>query len=60
MPEDLTHDIDNYLRFVEKSRQIEPDFLKSAKIDGRMRGILLDWMIQIQVSNSFGLSTIDF
>lgn len=46
--EQMAESIDSYLKAVEKDRQIERDFLKNAKIDGRMRGILLDWIMQIQ------------
>uniref|UniRef100_A0A914E7A7 Cyclin B n=1 Tax=Acrobeloides nanus TaxID=290746 RepID=A0A914E7A7_9BILA len=45
---DFAEDIDQYLRYLEKVRQIEPDFLNGKNIDGRMRQILVDWMIQVQ------------
>jgi len=46
--EQLAVDIDKYLSLIEKKRQLDSNFLKEAKIDGRMRGILLDWIMQIQ------------
>jgi len=49
VPVDFADDIDKYLRHLEKVRQIEPDFLKGKKIDGRMRQILVDWMLQIHL-----------
>lgn len=46
--ESMAEQIDQYLKDVEKMRQLDSDFLKDEKIDGRMRGILLDWVLQIQ------------
>lgn len=39
VPENFAHDIDKYIKLLEETRRIEPNFLKDATIDGRMRGI---------------------
>jgi hypothetical protein len=46
--EEMAGQIDQYVTMVEKARKIDTDFLKGEKIDGRMRGILIDWILQIQ------------
>jgi hypothetical protein len=55
--EETAADIDNYLKALEKKRQPAADFLKHAQIDGRMRGILLDWLLQIQAKFQLSAET---
>lgn len=45
---EFADDIDKYLRHLEKTRNIQPDFLRGKKVDGRMRQILVDWLMQVQ------------
>jgi hypothetical protein len=46
---EFAEDIEQYLRYLEKVRRIEPDFLHGKKVDGRMRQILVDWLMQVQL-----------
>lgn len=48
MQVEFAEDIDQYLRYLERIRHVEPDFLRGKKVDGRMRQILVDWLMQVQ------------
>lgn len=36
-----------YLRYLEDQTAIKPDFLKGFSINGKMRAVLLDWLIEV-------------
>jgi hypothetical protein len=54
----MAKDIDNYMKAVEVMRRMDSTFLEGAQVDGRMRGILLDWVTQLQTK--FGLTAETF
>jgi len=39
----------NYLRHLEKETAVKQDFLKGCPINGKMRGVLLDWLIEVHL-----------
>jgi len=39
----------NYLRQLEKETAVKQDFLKGCPINGKMRGVLLDWLIEVHL-----------
>jgi len=41
-------DIDAYLRHLEEKQALPENFLSSGKVDGRMRAILVDWLVHVQ------------
>ncbi|CAD5210354.1 unnamed protein product [Bursaphelenchus xylophilus] len=40
-------DVDNYLRILEKKKQMEPDFLRGRAVEPRMRELLVDWVLNV-------------
>lgn len=61
MTVDCAEDIDRYTRYLEKLNKIPADFLslKVGGVDGRMRQILVDWLIHVRfISNE--LASISF
>ncbi|NXJ68593.1 CCNB1 protein, partial [Rostratula benghalensis] len=46
-------DIYKYLRYLEENKPIRPKYLAGQEINGNMRAILADWLVQVQVK--FGL-----
>ncbi|NXT90125.1 CCNB1 protein, partial [Anhinga rufa] len=42
-------DIYNYLLELEKRQPIRPEYLASQEIDGNMRAVLMDWLVQVQM-----------
>lgn len=43
------NDIYNYLRSLEVQYPVNEDFLKGLKVSGRMRSIILDWLLQVSM-----------
>lgn len=39
----------NYLRVLEEQTKVKPDFLKGCPINGKMRGVLLDWLVEVHL-----------
>jgi len=39
----------NYLRELEDQMKVKPDFLKGCPINGKMRGVLLDWLVEVHL-----------
>lgn len=39
----------HYLRQLEKETAVKQDFLKGCPINGKMRGVLLDWLIEVHL-----------
>ncbi|NXX58207.1 CCNB1 protein, partial [Scopus umbretta] len=42
-------DIYKYLRDLEKSQPVRPKYLAGQEINGNMRAILIDWLVQVQL-----------
>lgn len=59
---DICEDIDDYLRHLEERHALAPNFLNtSSGVDGRMRQILVDWLVHVQrkftlLHETFGLA----
>lgn len=47
---DLASEVNKYLLKMTNKYQLKPDFLKDhpGRVDGRMRSILLDWLVHLQ------------
>lgn len=47
---DMASEINKYLLKLTNINQLKPDFLKDhpGRVDGRMRSILLDWLVHLQ------------
>ncbi|XP_009635576.2 G2/mitotic-specific cyclin-B1 [Egretta garzetta] len=50
---DYVKDIYKYLRSLEENQPVRPKYLAGQEINGNMRAILIDWLVQVQVK--FGL-----
>ncbi|KAM4709588.1 G2/mitotic-specific cyclin-B1-like [Discoglossus pictus] len=46
---DYVKDIYCYLRKLEAEQTIRPDFLEGQEINGKMRAILIDWLLQVHM-----------
>ncbi|XP_059689708.1 G2/mitotic-specific cyclin-B1 isoform X2 [Gavia stellata] len=46
---DYVKDIYKYLRYLEATQPIRPKYLAGQEINGNMRAILIDWLVQVQV-----------
>ncbi|NXW51859.1 CCNB1 protein, partial [Nyctiprogne leucopyga] len=46
---DYVKDIYSYLRDLEEKQPIRPKYLSGQEINGNMRAILIDWLVQVQV-----------
>ncbi|KAM8930929.1 G2/mitotic-specific cyclin-B1 [Pelodytes ibericus] len=42
-------DIYNYLRSLENSQSVRPNYLQGQEVTGNMRAILVDWLVQVQM-----------
>jgi hypothetical protein len=38
-----------YLRTLEREQPVRKDFLKNCHVNGKMRGVLLDWMVEVHL-----------
>jgi len=48
---DQAEDIDTYMRYVELRYKIPKQFLRAnPHVDGRMRQILVDWLVHVLIS----------
>ncbi|XP_009703288.1 PREDICTED: G2/mitotic-specific cyclin-B1, partial [Cariama cristata] len=52
------NDIYKYLRDLEENQPIRPRYLASQEINGKMRAILIDWLVQVQVKFSLQQDTL--
>ncbi|XP_019625403.1 PREDICTED: G2/mitotic-specific cyclin-B-like isoform X2 [Branchiostoma belcheri] len=46
---EFVNDIYEYLRHVERKYKVNPNYLDGQVINARMRGILIDWLIQVHL-----------
>ncbi|KFQ42565.1 G2/mitotic-specific cyclin-B1, partial [Nestor notabilis] len=46
---DYVNDIYNYLRELEANQPVRPKYLAGREINGKMRAILIDWLVQVQM-----------
>ncbi|KAM9262032.1 G2/mitotic-specific cyclin-B1 [Morus bassanus] len=46
---DYVKDIYKYLRELEENQPIRPEYLTSREVNGNMRAILMDWLVQVQI-----------
>ncbi|XP_061218252.1 G2/mitotic-specific cyclin-B1 [Neopsephotus bourkii] len=47
---DYAKDIYQYLRELEENRAIRPKYLTGQEISGKMRAVLIDWLVQVQIT----------
>ncbi|XP_062468329.1 G2/mitotic-specific cyclin-B1 [Pezoporus occidentalis] len=47
---DYAKDIYQYLRELEENWTIRPKYLAGQEINGKMRAVLIDWLVQVQIS----------
>jgi len=62
MSVDLADDIDAYLRYLENKQALHEEFISKnphASVDGRMRAILVDWLVNVQVRFSLRDETLN-
>lgn len=50
---EYVNDIYNYMMMLEKKMSVKPHYMEDSNINGRMRGILVDWLVQVHLR--FGL-----
>ncbi|NXD74533.1 CCNB1 protein, partial [Eolophus roseicapillus] len=47
---DYAKDIYKYLRELEENQTVRPKYLTGQEINGKMRAILIDWLVQVQIN----------
>ncbi|CAD5207118.1 unnamed protein product [Bursaphelenchus okinawaensis] len=45
--ENEAHEMDAYLKSLEKKKQLNPDFLRGRSVEPRMREMLVDWLLSV-------------